>query len=361
MISNRYQIALLLVLTLAWHTLPSSTLAQNRPGQPKKNSSKKKTNKPKLPGSNPAHRKKTAAKPVNPGSISSILESANRVDQLVANHLRLKGLKANPPVSDSVFARRVYLDITGTIPTAREAAVFTKSKDPNKRAKLIDTLLNSSGYASHNYNYWANVMRVVDKPNGNIYLRPYAEWLKDNFRQNVPFDIWVRQLMTAEGKSWENPATGYLLRDTGMPLDNLANTTRIFLGTRIGCAQCHDHPFDTWSQKDFYELAAFFGGVRTRDYRKTMNVPNLDSKKEEDEIYVMRRIVRINRSKIWDDKKQLLKYPKDYAYENAKPGQVVKTGVLFGKKDIANGLKRREAFANWLTQGNDRFATTIAN
>ena len=186
-------------------------------------------------------------KPVNPNSIGEVRKSAAAIDNLIANGLRKKNMKANPPIADEVFVRRIYLDVTGTIPTAQQARSFVKSNDANKREKLIDQLLNSPGYASHNYNYWANVMRVVDAPNGNTYLRPYIEWLKNNLRQNRPFDVWVREMMTAEGKVWENPATGYLLRDTNMPLDNMSNTTRIFLGTQIGCAQCHDHPFDTWT------------------------------------------------------------------------------------------------------------------
>lgn len=351
--------ALILGLLLA-AVFPLQGFGQSRPGNSKARN-KPKPQKPKLPGSDPSHRKQLNIKPVNPSLRESTLESAAKIDELVADHLRKKGLKANPPISDATFVRRIYLDITGTIPTARESAVFVNSNQASKRQQLIDQLLNSPGYASHQYNYWANVMRVVDRPNGNIYLIPYEEWLKQNFRQNVPFDVWVRQLMTAEGKPWENPATGYLLRDTGMPLDNLANTTRIFLGTQIGCAQCHDHPFDTWTQKDFYSLAAFFGGVHTVDYRKTNTFPNLNSKQEEDEIYTMRRLVRMNRTRVWDNPKKLLRYPKDYAYKDAKPGQVVQPKFLFGEQTVAKGPSRRELFAKWLTQGNDRFATTVAN
>lgn len=325
------------------------TFGQNRSG------------KPKLPGTNPNHRKKVAVKPVNPNSIGEVRKSAAAIDNLIANGLRKKNMKANPPIADEVFVRRIYLDVTGTIPTAQQARSFVKSNDANKREKLIDQLLNSPGYASHNYNYWANVMRVVDAPNGNTYLRPYIEWLKNNLRQNRPFDVWVREMMTAEGKVWENPATGYLLRDTNMPLDNMSNTTRIFLGTQIGCAQCHDHPFDTWTQRDFYEAAAFFGGTRTRDYRKPTQVAGMESKNEEDEIYTMRRLVRYNQSKVWENPKQPLRFPKDYVYKDAKPGQPVTPTVLFGKMAKVKPEERREVFANWLTGGNDRFAIVLAN
>ncbi len=320
-----------------------------------------KSKKPKLPGTNPEHRKQMANKPVDPAKLPSVLQSAARIDELIANDLRQQQMKANPPISDATFVRRIYLDITGAIPTGREAAIFIKSSSSSKRQKLIDKLLNSEGYTSHNYNYWANVMRVVDQPNGNTYLRPYTQWLKNNFRQNRPFDVWVGEMMTAEGKSWKNPAVGYLLRDTGMPLDNLSNTTRIFLGTQIGCAQCHDHPFDTWAQKDFYQLAAFFGGTKTRDYRKQTQVPGMKAMEEADEIYSMRRLVRLNQAAVWDNSKQLLRYPKDYAYQDAKPGQPVQAGVLFGKTVSSDPKDRRKNFAEWLTHGNDRFATTVAN
>lgn len=358
---TRLFIALTLTLSCSFFLTDASGQARPGAGKTSPQKGKPKPQKPKLPGSDPAHRKNVVVTPVSQSSLDSVRQSAAKIDNFVADHLRKKGLKANPSLSDELFVRRIYLDTTGTIPTAKQAANFVNSTQANKRQQLIDQLLNSPGYASHQYNYWANVMRVVDRPNGTTYLRPYVEWMKENFRKNVPFDVWVRQMITAEGKPWENPATGYLLRDTGMPLDNLANTTRIFLGTRIGCAQCHNHPFDTWTQKEFYELAAFFGGVQTRDYRKTNYVPDLNSKKEEDEIYTMRRLVQNNRSRVWDNEQKQLRYPKDYAYMNAKPGQVVATGVLFGKDSASKGEKRRVTFAKWLTHGNDRFATTVAN
>ena len=87
---------------------------------------------------------------------------------------------------------------------------------------------------------------------------------QESLRENKPYDAWVREMLTAEGKIWDNPAAGYMLRDTGMPLDSMNNTVRVFLGTQIGCAQCHDHPFDRWKQREFYEMAAYTFGMRTR-------------------------------------------------------------------------------------------------
>ena len=96
--------------------------------------------------------------------------------------------------------------------------------------------------------------------------KPYLEHVKRRIRENMPYDSFVRELLTAQGKVWDNPAIGYYMRDRGMPLDNMANTTRIFLGTRIECAQCHNHPFDKWSQMQFFKMAAFTYGVQTQDY-----------------------------------------------------------------------------------------------
>ena len=104
-------------------------------------------------------------------------------------------------------------------------------------------------------------MGVVDRVDGFTYIRPYSDWVKESIRQNAPWNEMVHDMLTAEGQVWDNPAAGFYVRDQGMPLDNLNNSIRMFLGTRIGCAQCHDHPFDRWTQKEFYQLAAFVGGI----------------------------------------------------------------------------------------------------
>jgi hypothetical protein len=109
-----------------------------------------------------------------------------------------------------------------------------------------------------------------DLRNGNqtgaITGAAYAKFVKESLRQNKPYDQFVREMVAAQGKAWDNGAIGYYMRDRGMPLDNMANTVRIFLGTRIECAQCHNHPFDKWSQMQFYKMAAFTYGVQTQDY-----------------------------------------------------------------------------------------------
>ena len=120
------------------------------------------------------------------------------------------------------------------------------------------------------YNFWADTLRLTDRPQANIIADPYLSYIKESLRVNKPYDEWVYEMLTADGKVWENGAVGYQLRDDGMPLPYVDNTVRVFLGTQIGCAQCHDHPFDDWTQYQFYQLAAFTNGTRTRMLKGTL-------------------------------------------------------------------------------------------
>lgn len=311
-----------------------------------------------------APRTEVSVAPVDPSRVTRMRSVASQIDSIVVDHLRSKGARANPPVSDEVFLRRIYLDITGTIPTLEQAESFLKSTAPDKRTVLIDQLLNSPGYASHHYNYWADVLRIVDKPDGNNYLRPYGDWVMHSLRENTHWNVMVRQMLTAEGKVWENPPAGYKLRDDGMPLDNLNNTVRIFLGTRIGCAQCHDHPFDRWTQREFYELAAFEAGVRTRNYDRELSMAQKQAVQTSDRRLIgqVNRLVNYNRKEVVETAAKL-RFPHDYAYDDAKPGEVVEPKVIFGPMPRMDGnSNRREAFAAWMTSNdNPRFALTIAN
>ncbi|MFG0288873.1 MAG: DUF1549 and DUF1553 domain-containing protein [Rhodopirellula sp. JB044] len=307
--------------------------------------------------------------PVDPSTKSDVLRSAARIDEIIEADLARRGLKPNPMSTSEQFMRRVYLDITGRVPRGRRAWTFLASKMPEKRSLLIDHLLNQPGYASHMFNYWAGILRLNDTGNNRLYLRPYNDWLKECFQDNVAFDQMVYEMLTAEGKTWENPAVSYKLRDKGMPLDNLNNTVRNFLGTQIGCAQCHDHPFDRWTQQEFYELAAFEGGVRTGTPPKATNVPDnklvnsIRAELEPREGNRLRQFVNANRHQVFEVPYGKLKYPFDYVYSNAEPGDVAKPNVIFGETPkLKPGQSRREVFALWLTsKENPRFALTIAN
>lgn len=187
-----------------------------------------------------------------------------KIDQMVNTLLGEKKIKPNTAIDDERFVRRIYLAAVGRIPTGAEARAFLESRDKNKRDELIDTLLESEGYVSHFYNYWADVLRINRRlgRSGASNEYAYKHWVKESLRSNRPYDKMVYELVAAEGNVWDNGATGYYQRDRGMPLDNMANTVRIFLGTRLECAQCHDHPFDKWTQQDFFHMASFTYGVK---------------------------------------------------------------------------------------------------
>ncbi|MEZ6138875.1 MAG: DUF1549 domain-containing protein [Pirellulaceae bacterium] len=286
---------------------------------------------------------------VDAGRIGDCRESARKIDELVEANLKKHGLAPNPEADDHTWVRRVFLDAVGTIPTLIETNAYTTSKEPSKQEKLVDTLLNSHGYPSHMFNFWASILRVKDRPEGNMLAYSYRDYIRDQLRINRPYDEWVYEMLTAEGKVWENPAVGYALRDNGMQLVHVDNTVRVFLGTQIGCAQCHDHPFDDWTQKEFYQLAAFTHGTATRDGGGTPAFANgnpvkrlTDELKKADPdarlVGTPNLLVQANLFRVSFNATRKLKLPHDYQYDNGKPNEVVEPKVLWG--DIPSDAKQ---------------------
>lgn len=311
---------------------------------------------------------------VDPELADQVATAAAEIDRLVMAKLKAEKARPNPLTNDMQFVRRVYLDIAGRIPTARETAEFlNKSRRSDKRAELIDELLNSTGYVSHSFNYWADILRLKDTASDNNIGRPYVEWIKDVLASDMPYDDFVYEMLTAEGRVWENPATGYTLRDLGMPLSNLDNTVRIFLGTRVGCAQCHDHPFDRWTQKEFYQLAAFIHPTITGANRGPINqavkkvreeLRELPESDERGRIQTrVNQLISFNQRSLGENRNRQLRLPHDYQYDDAKPGDLVEPAVIFGQQpELSPNASRRQTFAKWLTSpDNPRFTLTIAN
>ena len=290
------------------------------------------------------------------------------VDRTVGNALIKKGIQPNKQTDDFVFVRRVYLDVAGRIPTDVEARDFLNDKDPEKRRKLVDQLLVSDGYRSHLFNWMADLLRHRGKLRRSNFNH-YERWLKDQIAQNSPWDEMVYAMLTAEGTLANSGPTGYLLRDPGMPLDNLSNTLNIFLSANVSCAQCHDHPLADWTQREFYELAAFFGAtdVSDRDPRKVGNklkLPDGSLSKQDVASAVAQNLARVHTKS-----SQTLKFPDDYAYSDVEPGSPVDPLLfIWGDEELTVEVdetdpgKLRENFAEWLThKKNPRFAIAIAN
>jgi hypothetical protein len=197
---------------------------------------------------------------------TKILKISDQIDAIVAAQLSSRSQELNPLSSDEVFLRRAYLDIVGRIPSIDETQRFLKSSSKNKRADLIDDLLDSYGFVSHQFNFYADLLRIKSRLPGNIDGVSYIDFVKDSLEENKPYDQFVRELVSSQGPNLErgNGSVGYYLRDRNMPEDNMSNTIRIFLGTRLECAQCHDHPFDKWTQRQYFEMVAFTGGLQYR-------------------------------------------------------------------------------------------------
>ena len=299
--------------------------------------------------------------------------ASKRIDDLLVKGLEKHKLTPNAPVDDSTFLRRTYLTVIGRIPTQDEAKQFLDSKDSAKRSKLIDTLLNSEGYVHHAFDYWADVLRAQSQGVGDSTTsQNYLNYLRQSLRENKPWDKMARELVTGSGACFENGAIGYYMRDRGMPLDNLSNTTRIFLGTRMECAQCHDHPFDKWTQKQFYEMAAFTHNMTASSYRspsveETQKLIRQDKSLDKDTQDLMRQAVtevtRPLRDTMVVENKATMRLPHDYKYTDAKPKDVVPASVMFGKPiTLTKESDPIQCFSQWMASAeNPHFTTVISN
>jgi len=163
------------------------------------------------------------------------------------------------PADDTAFLRRIYLDLCGTVPTFEEAAAFLKDSDADKRAKLIDRLLDDPRYAEHQADVWDLLFFGRHPADSELVNRRdgFQKWLREKFAKNEPYDRWARELLMAEGPTYEGP-TMFYAQYRGHAEDATEAISRIFLGTQLQCARCHDHPFDKWKQTDFYGMTGFF-------------------------------------------------------------------------------------------------------
>jgi Protein of unknown function (DUF1549)/Protein of unknown function (DUF1553)/Bacterial Ig-like domain (group 2) len=184
--------------------------------------------------------------------------AVNFVDHLVHQKLRRAHVLPAGLCSDAVFARRVFLDLLGILPTPAEAQAFVADEKPDKRDRLVDALLQRPEFAAMQAMSWAEILQVDDatmEPKGAALL---TRFLEDAFASHRPFDAVVRELLTAEGPSFSVPAVDFYLA-ANQPNLIAEKVSQNFLGIRIQCAQCHNHPFENWRMDDYYGFAAFFG------------------------------------------------------------------------------------------------------
>ena len=299
------------------------------------------------------------------------------IDELIFTDLRSKRISPTPKVDQYTFIRRLYLTVIGRIPTQTELLEYIDDRDSNKKDKMIQKLLTSEGYVNHQMNWWMDMLRIQDRPQGlNINAGGiYRKWLRQALRDNKPYDDIVRELLASNGSLYGgSPEVSYYLRDRGMQEDNLSHTIRVFLGTRLQCAMCHDHPFDRWTQKEFYELTAFTSGVgqvRIKEKQRTygqLNKAIQNNPSESSGIFnnwrnQVRDSLAIGLENNGTGKIQL---PRDFAADNANPFDTVYAKAIFTPKPVFDpklpDSRSRLVFADWLTsEDNPRFTTMIAN
>jgi len=210
--------------------------------------------------------------------IASFPPARNSIDKAVFAKLQLLGIPPSPVCDDATFLRRVHIDLTGTLPTEEEVRAFLADPDSNKRDRLIDELLESPEYADFFANKWNFVLRNKKRQNEDLEgTYAFYNWIWDSVYSNKPYDEFVRELLTASGDASFNPPVVWY-REVAKTEEQVEDVAQLFLGVRIQCARCHHHPFEKWSQNDYYGFAAFFSRVgkkklaagassRTRDRR----------------------------------------------------------------------------------------------
>jgi len=254
----------------------------------------------------------------------------NYIDKHVLTKLKAMQIEPSELCTDADFLRRVSLDLTGLPPTPEKARAFITDTAADKREKLIDELIGSEEYIACWSNKWADLLQCNGKALGEKGVWVFREWIRNAIADNQPYDAFVRELLTAKGSSFKNPAVNYMrvLREPGKMTEDVSQT---FLGVRFNCNKCHDHPFEKWTQAQYYQFGAFFARV---NFKKGQT--------EGEEI-------------VYRSYKGEVKHPKS--------DKDVTPTVPFGtSKDTATEDDRREPFVEWMTsRENPIFAKSTAN
>lgn len=254
----------------------------------------------------------------------------NFIDQHTLTKWKQLGVVPSDVCTDAEFIRRAMLDICGTLPTPQELQEFLANADPQKRNKLVDQLLDRPEYADYFTVKWADILRVKRRGNANFRRGTYSfhRWIRQQLYNDVPYDQFVRAIVASQGDVATNPPVAWYreIRSTEMAVDDSA---QVFLGLRIQCARCHHHPFEKWSQDDYYGFAAFFARVG----RKPGEVP------DEPRIFAARSGEATN------PKTNQVKKPK---------------GLDAPELDVPTDRDRRQYLADWLRDPNNGFFAKAA-
>lgn len=285
--------------------------------------------------------------PYNPPKPAPIAKASSKpeppsVDALVARKHRQLGLEPSPLANDITFVRRVYFDLIGTPPRPEEIRAFVANKDSQKREKLVDALLARPEYTDYWTLKWGDLLRSNRTSLTPKGMWSFTNWIRAQFRENRPIDAFVRDIILAQGSTYTNGPANYY-RISSNPQDLAETTSQVFLGVRLQCAKCHQHPFEKWSQKDYYQFAAFFARVGQKG-------------SQDFGLFGAENVVRVNSG-------GEVYHPKNSQKMTPTPLGVT-LASLPGKPapDPDSGGDRRSMLADWLTSKENRFfARNVAN
>jgi len=270
-----------------------------------------------------------------PGFEWKPLPQYNYIDQQIDTKLERLKIQPSPLADDAAFLRRVSLDLTGLLPTPEAVRAFVADPAPSrvKRSKMIDRLIASPAYVDHWTVKWGDLLQSSRKYLGEKGAYEFQQWIHDSVASNKPYDKLVRELLTSRGSSYDDPAANFF-RVTREAKPTMEKTTQVFLGVRMVCAQCHDHPFERWTQNQYYQMAAFLSAVG------------------------LRAGYEVGEEIVFDQRS-------DYDVKHPKDGHVVKPEFMVALNQplpVPTDQRRRDVLAQWLTsKENPFFAKAIVN
>lgn len=265
-------------------------------------------------------------------------EPRNFIDEAVFGKLAVLGIPPSEICDDATFMRRVSIDIAGVLPTESEVVAFLSDDDPAKRDKLIDRLLDSPAYADYFANKWNMVLRNKQRRNDDLAgTYGFYRWIWSSMYENKPYDQFVREILTASGSSSFSPPVVWY-REVDQTEEQVEDIAQLFLGLRIQCARCHHHPFEKWSQNDYYGFAAFFSRVG----KKTLNQPGTNKQYRDRRVFHNEGVAQAR---------------------NPRSGEVLKpTGLGSQPLDIPADRDPRAYLADWMADpSNPFFAKALVN
>jgi hypothetical protein len=275
-----------------------------------------------------------------PDFVWRVAEPRHPADRAVHDKLRALRMNPSPPADDPVFVRRAYLDAIGRLPEPSETRAFLADADPQKRSKLIDRLVDRPEFADFWALKWADLLRNEEKTMGEKGAWILQRWLRDQIARDVPLDDLVRRIVAALGSTWQNPPASFY-RTNRDPTTAAESVAQVFLGIRIQCARCHNHPFDVWTQDDYYGLAAFFSNVGRKDF---------DNARRDE----------LDKHEINGDEVIFLDGPPRMVHPRT--GAPLKPRALHGTPvPEADGNNHLVSLATWLTRDNRQFDRNLAN